>query len=99
MTNVECTNKKVVRSTHLSVRFYRQDGWTIDEVQALCQTPEPVVDSHLHFCDSVENSYWIVMVENKPDIDKILNITSEVIRYPGCCDKRSDREYLKSILC
>lgn len=86
--------KKIIRSSHLALRFYRSDGWTRKEVEDLVDEGEIEDTFELH---ADADPYFRLKLHGKFKIDKIILCSHIINRYYQGEPKESDIDYLKSM--
>lgn len=85
-----------VSSSHLALRFYKNQGWT-EELVSACLVQgrlrkfEDMIDSH-------DMSYWIGEVGTVFDVDLLYSKCSEIRHYDGKVLEGEDaKNYIKSM--
>ena len=84
--------RKVIQSSNLCLRFYAADGWTKEELDALCVIGEVYCahpdDDHPYFTlDHRKGSMF--------DVDKLMESMSELVRAFDDYPNQSDRQFIE----
>jgi hypothetical protein len=85
--------KKVILSSNLLLRFYAEDGWSIEELNSFCTPGEAGGAVCPHPKDS--NPYFIYEACSPVDVDKLLERCSKLVRAFNDYPAQTDREFME----
>lgn len=89
--------RKPIHSSHLALRFYARDGWTLDELNS-CISRGEVYCAHPDV--KIEDRYYVLNHHKQSafDVEKLMLRMSELFRYaPSAYDGTSDFDYISSM--
>jgi hypothetical protein len=83
-------NRKLVRASNLTIRFYESDGWSEEDLKR--HLKQGAVQSSRRFGDQPELAYFTFQVGSKIDIDSLMGEISSVQRRFKDQKRYTDRE-------
>lgn len=90
--------KKIVRSSNLSLRFYKRDGWLKDTLDLYMEDGK-IIDSEIYFGDSPEESYFVFELGSIIDIKTLFHTEiGEVQRTFDDKPEESDLDFCKRMI-
>lgn len=87
--------KKPVYSSHLALRFYLRDGWSLKELEKYIVSGS-FIDTRDSHGDSDQSSYFTPSVGTVLDCRRLVEEISKLQRWYQGPPKESDLEYLES---
>lgn len=90
----------IIRSSHLALRFYVTDGWTLEAVEKYLRHPA-YTEKSIELCfENTPHAYFRFSLEARVDCEKILADGHTVQRWGDLennVNNVSDLEYLRSL--
>jgi len=80
-----------VQSSHLALRFYRNDGWTGDVLRECLHCGET------EFCPGIGLDYWRLTQNSSFDTDKLLKYVTQLDRWDGDDNEETDKQYIEGM--